>query len=422
VRTLFLLLITTMTITAQEQQQEEAHLADLLAGAQQIMEMQVQVLDALERVEQLQERILLAEWPGVSQMIAGTYVQVLGRGATTAEMDDWQSRWLREPVLQGHVVRELVDSGEPLRSYPVPVVQPPVIPEQPAGVELQIGNFLAENAAWTSMTLRSDYLHNGTTPNRAASDVERVKIIERARGYGNTFHLYAVNDTNYSRRRGNSNGWWDHIPDRRLLLDVDGEFDHCYHWSVSVRAAGMDLVVWLWPNDAVDTYNKESVWGDDRVVEQMARTIRFFRTLWNGEPLARDFVLKLEGDDEWSVARINRISARVRGMLQEGERLWYHNQTNDLAVLRSIDWGQFHGVRYQWMNAPRMTDEQFVEGLVSTIEALPGHLLWVGSEYTVNGDSVQARGRGDLVLSLRDRFPQIIGVDNGANLEKWGMK
>jgi hypothetical protein len=91
-------------------------------------------------------------------------------------------------------------------------------------------------------------------------------------------------------------------------------------------------------------------------------------------------------------------------------------------VLRSIDWGQFHGVRYQWMNAPRMTDEQFVEGLVSTIEALPGHLLWVGSEYTVNGDSVQARGRGDLVLSLRDRFPKIIGVDNGANLEKWGLK
>jgi hypothetical protein len=120
VRTLFLLLITTMTITAQEQQQEEAHLADLLAGAQQIMEMQVQVLDALERVEQLQERILLAEWPGVSQMIAGTYVQVLGRGATTAEMDDWQSRWLREPVGQGDVGRALLDSGEPLRSYPVP--------------------------------------------------------------------------------------------------------------------------------------------------------------------------------------------------------------------------------------------------------------------------------------------------------------
>lgn len=284
-----------------------------------------------------------------------------------------------------------------------------------AAASLQIGNFLAESGSWTSMTLMSDYLHNGTTPDRAASDIERAKIIRRAGSFGNTIHLYGTNDDNYSRRRGPMPGW-ENIPDRRLFYEEE-DFHHWFHWFAECRRAGLEIVLWLWPNDAAGTYNSEAVWPDAKVLEQMRRLVTFASTPWEGKPLVKDFVLKLEADDEWSIPRINRLAKAVRAMLPPGARLWYHNQTTDCAVLKQVDWAPFDGIRYQL--SERSGREAVQRECRELIAALPAHLLFVGSEYTVDGQSVEARRTGDWILELRDRFPRIAGVDNAATTDRW---
>lgn len=285
----------------------------------------------------------------------------------------------------------------------------------PTPANLQIGNFLGDNIAWTSMTLMSDYLHNGNSADRAASDSLRQTIIDKAKTYGNTFHIYGTNDDNYSRRRGNSNGWWDHIPDRRLFYKVEDKA-HWVHWLHMVRDAEMEIVMWLWPNDARNTYNKSSEWSNSRIVSQMKLLIDLGREGYrNKGKLIKDYVLKLEADDEWSVHKINSIAAEVKAYLKEDEKLWYHNQTNDLHLLSQIDWNLFNGFRWQWMGAQHMDDTQFQNVMLNAMSHLPQHLLWVGGEWApgMNSEVEQLR-RGDLILDLAKANPRIVGVDNGA--------
>lgn len=371
--------ILSQMSTLLEWQAESMHLCGQLLDKLPIMEKewsslrsQIDSMDEFLRTANLQNRILiLDQFLFLKQMIAGT-------------------------------------------SDPITPVTPPTLP---LNTNLQLGNFLWMDSTpvdglYTSMTLMSDYLHNGLTANRSASDAYRIQIIERAKREGNTIHIYAVNDTNYSRRRGESFGWWDNIPDRRLCFDPS-DFSHWYHWFVECRKAGLKIVVWLWPNDAVDTYNNPYEWPNDAVVNQMLKTIEFCHSTWEGQPLCTDFVLKLEADDEWSISRINTIASKLSSKLLDTETLWYHNQTADINSLLGINWNLFDGFRYQWMNASSLTDSEFTLQLATAITSLPSHLKWVGSEYTIDGSSPEAKQRGDLILSLRAIFPQIIGVDNG---------
>lgn len=290
---------------------------------------------------------------------------------------------------------------------------------RPDSIPLQIGCFLADKGSWTSMTLMSDYLHNGTTPDRKASDIERPKIIRRAKSFGNTIHLYGTNDDNYSCRRGGSA--WKDIPDRRLFFS-DSDLQRWYYWFAECRKANLNIVLWLWPNDAQKTYNNESAWPDAKVIEQMGRLLALASKQWKGKPLAVDFVLKLEADDEWSIPRINRIAKKVRRMLPPGARLWYHNQMTDLQRLKQIDWKQFDGIRYQLSGANRSSREAVQKECSGVIKALPPHVLFVGSEYTIDGQNQTARNIGDWILEMRAEYPQVVGVDNAATLSRWIQK
>jgi len=271
--------------------------------------------------------------------------------------------------------------------------------------ELQIGNFLNDNAYWTTHVLMSPHI----------SDTDRTSIIKRAKKPGyNRIHIYGTNDDNYSERRGGN--WWAGINNIALFYNADQDFNHWFHWFVQCRKNGLKITLWLWPNDAQKTYNNESVWDDDRVVKQMKALIDFGSTRWNKTYLVDEFVLKLEADDEWSIDRINRISARVKPLLKPGQTLWYHNQTTDLQILKSIAWKYFDGIRYQF--SERSSREAVQTQAISVINALPKHLKFYGSEYAVWGD--RDKHIGDWILELVKDYPQIVGVDNGATVSKSG--
>lgn len=100
---------------------------------------------------------------------------------------------------------------------------------------VQIGNFLAEDARWTTHVLMSPHI----------SDADRQAIVERCKRHGmNRIHLYGTNDDNYSERRGG--GWWKGIKNRAVFYGPD-DFDHWFHWLVQCRRAGLSITLWLWP-------------------------------------------------------------------------------------------------------------------------------------------------------------------------------
>jgi hypothetical protein len=399
---------------------------DQEALADLVLDEMVAISAKLDTVTRVQQAHLVAQfWPQVSVNVLRLWTSsaVSGSKPSEEDMDYFQSVWLDRGVLVDTVVIERVISKgllRPLSPTPEPpkppVNPPPVTPTPNPTPVLNIGNFLAEDGTWTSHVLMSDYLHNGTSPNRGASDGIRPAIIARAKTFGNTIHVYGTNDDNYSRRRGPNPASWQSIPDRRVFFG-SGEDSHWFHWFVQCRLADLEIVLWLWSNDSKALYNKESVWTDDKVVNQMTRLISLGSTLRDGAPLVRDFVLKLEADDEWSVPRINRIAARVRPLLRADQRLWYHNQTTDLETLKQVDWTQFHGVRWQFSN--RSSASAVKSGLRDAITALPPHLLWVGSEYHTYGETAEARQIGDWILEMRNEFPRIVGVDNAATVERW---
>lgn len=278
---------------------------------------------------------------------------------------------------------------------------------------MQIGNFLADNGAWTSMTLMSDYLHNAPTPDRQASNIQRHAVIARAAKAGNTIHIYGTNDDNYSKRRGSWPQSWQSIPNRQLFLNPE-DFEHWQFYFTECRNNNLNIVLWLWPNDARNSYNHPAQWSDQQILEQMMLLITLGNTPYRqNDVLVKDYVLKLEADDEWSIPKINKIAAQVKQILPADARLWYHNQTTDLKTLQQIDWNNFDGIRYQFR--ARTGKAAIQNELIQAMEQLPGHLLWIGSEYTMDGESPQARQIGDWILELKTRYPAITGVDNGCN-------
>jgi hypothetical protein len=395
-----------------------AHADDILQHMQELMEWQVEALQASEQALAASNTIL-------ARLNAYERQYLQDRETLALALETISNQHLanyQHMDRRFRTIELLLGMGKtPSATHGVAHAPSEVAPLFP---DLQIGNFLwmddqPVKGLYTTMTLMSDYLHNGSTPNRQQSDVERIRILNRAKTEGNTIHLYGTNWDNYSSMRGFSFGWWDNIPNRSLFYNIETDNAHWYHWFVQARELDLTIVLWLWPNDAASTYNDPSKWPDNRVEEQMQRLIAFARQKWKGKKLCTDFVLKLEADDEWSIDRINRMSAAIRRFLEPDERLWYHNQTNELSILQQIDWSKFHGVRYQWMDASSLSDSQFVARFVETMKALPAHLYWVASEYTTDGSSPEAKARGDMVLSLRTQYPQIIGVDNGATVERW---
>ena len=300
--------------------------------------------------------------------------------------------------------------GEPLQSSPKQGM------DNQAKSPYYISNFLNDKGYSTSHVLMSDYLNNKTTPDRAASDPYRTQLIERARKQGyNRFHIYGTNDDNYSSRRGGD--FWVGVPDRALFYDPKDE-DHWYHWFVQVREAGMRITLWLWPNDATQSYNNEKMWPDDKVIEQMRKLIDFGCRNWKGEILVDEFVLKLEAEDEWIVERINRIAPVLKEYIDTkglGQTLWYHNQTTDLRVLSTVDWKSFTGIRYQY--GPKRAREDMQKETLAVLAALPGHVLFYGSEYGISGDDEPEKG--DYIMELTSTHKRIVGVDNGATVKRW---
>ena len=369
------------------------------------------MLELMSKVLSGAREVCLADWPEAisGNSLAGSSLQPLGDPEThpySRLASIGHAAGPRVPKLTGRGLLILLALGL-LR-----LTAAEQNPATAASTPLQIGNFLADGGAWTSMTLMSDYLHNGVTPDRQASDLERAKIIRRARSFGNTIHLYGTNDDNYSRRRGAGIPGWQDIPDRRLFFHPD-DFRHWRHWFVECRKAGLEIVLWLWPNDARESYNNPKIWTDAMVLVQMKRLLDFGSTSWQGRPLVSDFVLKLETDDEWDVPRINRIARAARAMLPSRARLWYHNQSTDPSLLKAVDWSSFDGIRYQFkMRSDRAAVQR---ELKTQIDALPPKLLWVGSEYTVDGQSAEARQFGDWILDMKAHYPVIIGVDNSTN-------
>ncbi len=282
--------------------------------------------------------------------------------------------------------------------------------------QYSIGNFLNDKGYSTSHVLMSDYLNNKTTPDRAASDPYRIQLIERARKQGyNRFHIYGTNDDNYSSRRGGN--YWIGVPNRAVFFDPKDE-DHWYHWFVQVREAGMRITLWLWPNDAIQSYNNEKIWPDEKVIAQIKKLIDFGSKKWKGEILVDEFVLKLEAEDEWSIERINRIAPIIRDYLDKkglGQTLWYHNQTTDLRILKTVDWNYFTGIRYQYGEKRRREDMQ--KETLAVLAALPGHVLFYGSEYGISGDDEPEKG--DYIMELASTHKRIVGVDNGATAKRW---
>ena len=282
---------------------------------------------------------------------------------------------------------------------------PPQAPSRP----IQIGNFLADGGNWTTHVLMSPHL----------ADADRRAIIDRSRQRGmNRIHIYGVNDDNYSRRRGG--GMWPDIDDRALFYKPE-DFDHWFHWFVECRKAGMHITLWLWPNDARQTYNNEKAWPDDRVVDEMRHLIALANTPWQGAPLVDEICLKLEGDDEWSTDRLNRIARRIKPMLH-GQTLWHHNQTTDPKVLGALDWSVFDGIRIQTGHrvgdSPEWTDEALQDATQQIVDGLPSHLLIYFSEYTPSG--FRNAHLGDALLKLRAQIgPRVLGVDNGATAARW---
>jgi hypothetical protein len=286
---------------------------------------------------------------------------------------------------------------------------------------LWVGNFLWDNARKTTHTLMSDFLHNGRMPDRGASDAVRGDLIEVQRMAGmSRFHVYAYNDDNYSERRGGPH--WVGLPNRALAFRED-DTAHWFHWFHEVRRAGMRITLWLWPNDSRGNLNDVRVWPDERVVEAMARAIRFSQLPCSfGGALVDELVLKLEADDEWSVDRINRIARKVRPLLGAGQTLWYHNQL--MEACRGVDWSLFDGIRIQ--AGHRSDDWSGKDGNWSTdglkaamrlaIAQVPEHLGLYFSEFTPDGFRDEFLGSA-LLRDLTGEFPgRVWGSDNGGVL------
>ncbi len=275
-----------------------------------------------------------------------------------------------------------------------------------------VGNFLADEGYWNTHVLMSDYI----------SDEDRESIIQRCKDHGlNRIHIYGVNDDNYSERRGGD--VWKGVANRALEYAPE-KFDHWFHWFVMCRRAGMNITLWLWPNDARQTYNHEKVWDDDRVVAKMKELIDFSQTPYkspDGEKdlLVDELVLKLEADDEWNSDRINRIARRVRPLLKQGQTFWYHNQI--IADTRGVDWSLFDGIRIQsghrrgiWESATGGWSEEGLQcAMREIIDVLPDTLQIYFSEFTFNG--FKESNLGDALLrNLPKEYPnRICGSDNG---------
>jgi hypothetical protein len=280
--------------------------------------------------------------------------------------------------------------------------------------EFWIGNFLADKGHWSTHVLMSDYI----------SDELKQSIIKRCKEHSlNRIHIYGVNDDNYSQRRGGDT--WKGIPNRALEYSPE-KFDHWFHWFTMCRKTGMHITLWLWPNDARKTYNNEGVWDDDRVVAKMKQLIEFSKTPYESpegtvDLLVDELVLKLEADDEWTPARINRIAKRIRPFLHKDQTLWYHNQL--IKDTLGVDWNLFDGIRIQtghrrgiWETATGgWSEEGLKTAMREIIEQLPGSLKIYFSEFTLDGFKESNLGTV-LLRDLPKEYPgRIYGSDNGGH-------
>ncbi len=283
-----------------------------------------------------------------------------------------------------------------------------VMPDQ----KFWIGNFLADEGYWTTHVLMSEFI----------SDSQREAIIQRCKEYGlNRIHIYGVNDDNYSERRGGD--VWKGVTNRALEYCPE-KFNHWFHWFVMCRGAGMHITLWLWPNDARQTYNNENIWDDDKVVAKMKQLIEFSKTPYKASDgtidlLVDELVLKLEADDEWNSERINTIARRVRPLLHEKQTFWYHNQL--ISDARGVDWSLFDGIRIQtghrrgiWEDDKGgWTEEGLKAAMREIIAQIPSFLLIYFGEFTLNGFRDSNLGTA-LLRDLPAEYPmRIWGCDNG---------
>jgi len=248
----------------------------------------------------------------------------------------------------------------------------------------QIGNFIADKGTWTTQAFMSDFLHNGDSPDWNASNVVRAEMISRCKAEGmNMFPLvYAYNDTNWSRRRGPLPEQWQTIKNRELAYSP-AVFDRWWHWFVQVRKADMDISVCIFPNDAVDTYNNESVYSRDDLETLMADFIEFTRFECAGLPMVKYIVLKLEAEDEWSIEKINDMAKRARKYLGPRQRLGYHNQFIEDTV--GVDWALFDFIAIQVSVGRDESKEGIARAYREAINLIPEHLEIVFAEHTWEG-------------------------------------
>lgn len=300
----------------------------------------------------------------------------------------------------------------------------------------QIGCFLWDSGRGHSHPFFSPYFTD--------SDRENMLTLHKNRGY-NRFHIYAINDDNYSERRGGTfwtgienravfyKGTYQHIgggsspiaPDNLIPMPEDWKArtiaedrEFWIKWAQKIRDAGMNITVWLWPNDGANTINNASRWSDTKVADYMGGIIDLFRQSYAGRPLADEFVLKLEADDEWSLNRINAIAALVKPKCGSAT-LYYHNQTTNMVDFNGIDWSNFDGIRFQNSGSTPKDPTSIAEECETYFDALPSNLLLYGSEYTINGFT-EGEPIGDAIIALRNKYgARLKGVDCGATVSKW---
>ncbi len=310
--------------------------------------------------------------------------------------------------------------------------------------KIYIGNFLfkwKEHSYQSTMTLMSPHW----------TDQQRREFIDCARKHGmNRIHIYGVNDENYSgAKRNRSRKFWAKVPYQPVIAGFTGESDprvkmpDSWHkqtareslakwryWFIECRKAGLNITLWLWCNQADESFNNPRVWPDKRIIDYNRKMIKQLADYeWQGEPLVDEICLKLEADDEWgeknkqrytvSLNRLNRL-ARAHRKLITRQSFWWHNESTAPRIWNMIDWSVFDGIRIQVGNDFR-NPKTFIKKTEEFVKQIPEGKQFYISEYYYP-DSFNSR-LGDAIMEISGKWGnRFRGLDNGATANRWLKK